>query len=61
MGSLAPISLKFGDELALVCDLPLAIRYLVLSFRQTLLEGSGIHLHSVAALLVNSGLPQPLA
>jgi hypothetical protein len=45
VGSRLPIAVKFDDELALLCNLPFAIRYLVLSFGQTLLKGSGVHLH----------------
>jgi len=61
MGSRLPIAVKFDDELALLCNLPLSIRYLVLSFGQTLLKDSGVHLHSVAASSANSSLPQPPA
>jgi hypothetical protein len=43
MGSRASIGVKFDDELALLCDLPLSIRDLVLSFRQTLLKGRAVH------------------
>jgi len=43
MGSRLPIAVKFDDELALLCNLSLSIRYLVLSFGQTLSKGSGVH------------------
>ena len=43
MASLAPISVKLGDELALVCYLPLSIRDLLLGFRQTLLKVKAVH------------------
>jgi hypothetical protein len=43
MGSIAPIVLKFGDKLALVCDLPLASRNLLFSFRQAPSKSRPIH------------------
>jgi hypothetical protein len=43
MGSLAPFGMKFGDELALLCDLPLSIRDSLISFRQALLKGRLVH------------------
>jgi hypothetical protein len=46
MASLAPISVKLGDELALVCYLPLSISDLLLGFRQTLLKVRAVHCFS---------------
>jgi hypothetical protein len=43
MGGLALIALKFSDELALLCDLLLAIRNSFLSFRQTLFKSRPIN------------------
>ncbi|HWX35458.1 MAG TPA: hypothetical protein VNZ53_49560 [Steroidobacteraceae bacterium] len=46
MGSFAPVILKFGDKLALLYDLPLSIRNLLLGFRQTSLKGRAVHCFS---------------
>jgi hypothetical protein len=43
MGCRLPTAVELNDELALLCNLPLSIRYLVVSFGQTLLKGSGVH------------------
>jgi hypothetical protein len=43
MGYVPPVGVKFGDDLALVCDLPLSIRNLLLNFRQTYLKGRLVH------------------
>lgn len=43
MGGILPVGLKFGDEQALVCDLPLYTRNSLFSFRQTFLKGGPIH------------------
>jgi len=43
MGGVPSIRVKFGNELALVCDLPLPITNLLLGFRETLPNSRPIH------------------
>jgi hypothetical protein len=53
MGGVSPVGLKFGDELALMCHLPLSIRNLLLTFGQTFLKGRLVHVgasHHLASL-----------
>jgi hypothetical protein len=53
MGGVSPVGLKFGDELALMCDLPLSIRNLLLTFGQMFLKGRPVHVgasHHLASL-----------
>jgi hypothetical protein len=48
MGGVSPARAKLSDELALVCDLQLSVRDLLLSLRQTFLKGR-LAVHSTAS------------